>query len=154
MTTGKSRGGGVCFYINKRYCNTVVIRESICTPDIELLSISLRPHYLPREFQQLFYTLVYIHPRADASAASQLIADVTHRLDTISPGSPKFILGDFNHCTLSKTLRTYEQYVTCPTTLRNTTLDLCYGSVTGAYKSLTLPSFGASYHSSVFLMSV
>lgn len=153
-TTGKKRGGGVCFYVNQRYCNSVTIRERICTTDIELLSISLRPYYLPREFQQLFFTLVYIHPRADASAAAQLIADVTLKLDSICPDAPKFILGDFNHCVLSKTLRHYEQYVKCPTTQKNTALDLCYGSVNGAYKAHLLPSFGASYHNSVYLTPV
>lgn len=44
--------------------------------------------------------------------------------------------------------------MTCPTTHKNTILDLCYGSVSGAYKSLPMPSFGASYHSSVYLMPV
>lgn len=97
--TGKNQGGGVCFYVNEWYCNTVVIREKICTTDVELLTISLRPFYLPHEFQQLFYT-VYIHPRPNATVASQLIADVTHKLDSICPESPKFILGDFNHCNL------------------------------------------------------
>ena len=150
--TNKSRGGGVCFYVNQRYCKTIMVREKICTPDIELLTISLRPFYLPREFQQLFFTLVYINPRANASAATQLIADVTHRLDLICPDAPKFVLGDFNHCTLKKTLRTYEQYVSCATTRRNTTLDLCYGSVSGAYKSSPMPSLVASYHNSVYLM--
>lgn len=33
-------------------------------------------------------------------------------------------------------------------------LDLCYGSVSGAYKSLPMPSFGDSYHGSVYLMAV
>lgn len=140
--TGKSRGGGVCLFVNRRYCNTVVIREKLCTPDIELLSVSLRPHYLPCEFQQLFFTLVYIHPRANAAAAAQLIVDVTHRLNSICPDAPKFILGDFNHCTLTKSLKTYEQYVSCATTIRNSTIDLCYGSVSSAYKSLPMPSLG------------
>jgi len=152
--TGKSTGGGVCFYINEQYCNTVVVREKMCTPDLELLTISLRPYYLPREFPQLFFTLVYIHPRANANTAAQLIADVTHKLDSISPDAPKFILGDFNHCKLNKTLKTYEQYVTCATTLKNTTIDLCYGTVPSAYKSKAMPSFGASYHNSVFLAPV
>ncbi len=141
-------------FVNQWYCNTVVIREKLCTPDNELLSVSLRPHYLPREFQQLFFTLVYIHPRANAATAAQLIVDVTHRLDSICPDAPKFILGDFNHCTLTKSLKTYEQYVTCATTLRNSTIDLCYGSVSSAYKSLPMPSLGASYHKCVFLMPV
>ncbi|KAK0146639.1 hypothetical protein N1851_014036 [Merluccius polli] len=52
--TNKAKGGGVCFYVNERNCNTVVVRERICTTDLKLLSISLRPHYLPREFSQLF----------------------------------------------------------------------------------------------------
>ena len=59
--TGKEPGGGVCFYVDKKWCNTVFVREALCTPDIELLSISLRPFYLPREFPQLFFTLVFFH---------------------------------------------------------------------------------------------
>lgn len=38
-------GGGVSFYINQRYCNTVVVRERISTPDIELLT-DLTPAFL------------------------------------------------------------------------------------------------------------
>ena len=91
--TRKSRVGGVCFYVNERYCNTVKVRERICTTDLELLMISLRPFYLPREFQQLFYTLVYIHPRASATAAAQLIADVMSRLDVVCSDTPTFVLG-------------------------------------------------------------
>lgn len=86
-----------------------------------------------------------------ASVTAQLIADVTHRLTSICPYAPKFILGDFNHCNLNKTLRTYEQYASCATTWNNT-IDLCYGSVSGAYKSLPMASPGTSYHSSVCLM--
>lgn len=59
----------------KRCCNTLVVREKICTPDIELLTVSLRRFYLPHEFQQLFYTIVYIHLQANVSAAAQLIAE-------------------------------------------------------------------------------
>ncbi len=39
--TRKSLGGGLCLYVNKNWCNTVVVRETLCTPDIELLSVSL-----------------------------------------------------------------------------------------------------------------
>ncbi|XP_053273985.1 hairy and enhancer of split-related protein helt-like [Pleuronectes platessa] len=78
-----------------------------------------------QEFQQLFYTVVYIQPRANASAAAQLIADTTHKLDEICPDAPKFILGDFNKCDLG-----------------------------GAYRSIPMPALGASYHNSVYLMPV
>ncbi len=60
--TGKTAGGGLCLYVNKNWCKTALVRESVCTPDVELFSVSLRPFYLPREFPQLFVTLVYIHP--------------------------------------------------------------------------------------------
>lgn len=153
--TGKSRGGGgVCFYVNERFCNTVKVRERMCTTDPELLTISLRPFYLPREFQQLFYTLVYIHPRANATAAAQLIADVMSRLDAVCPDAPTFVLGDLNHCKLNTVLRTHEQYVTCSTTQKSTIIDLCYGTVKGAYTSMPMPSLGASYHNGVYLMPV
>jgi hypothetical protein len=59
--TGKTQGGGVCFYVNKQYCSAVTVRERICTSDIELLSVSLHPFYLPREFPQIFLTAVYIY---------------------------------------------------------------------------------------------
>ena len=92
--TGKEQGGGVCFYVDKKWCNMVFVREALCAPDNELLSISLRPFYLPREFPQLFDTLVYIHPGANASRAIEHITDNIHKLDYISPDTPKFILGD------------------------------------------------------------
>lgn len=50
QATGKRQGGGVCLYVNKWYCTFVTVRECICTPDVELLSVSLHPFYLPREF--------------------------------------------------------------------------------------------------------
>ena len=120
VDTGKEQGGGVCFYVNKKWCSTVFVREALCTPDIELLSISLRPFYLPRKFPQLFFTLVYIHPRANTSRAIEHTTGNIYKLDSIFPDAPKFILGDFNHCTLNKTLKTYHQYVTCPTRFNKT----------------------------------
>lgn len=94
------------------------------------------------------------HTQANASVAAQLIADVIQRLGDTCPEAPEFILGDFNHCVLDKTLRSYEQYVTCATTQKNTVTDLCYGSVNGAYRSMPMTSLGASYHNSVYLMLV
>ena len=67
---GKSQGGRVCLYINQQWCNNVTIRESICKSDIELLSVFVHPFYLPREFPQLFVTVVYIHPKANAQIAA------------------------------------------------------------------------------------
>lgn len=50
---------------------TVIVREKLCTTDIELLVVSLSPHYLPKEFPQLFLILEYIHPRDNAATATE-----------------------------------------------------------------------------------
>ena len=68
VATGKSTGGGLCLFLNERYCDakSVIIRERLCTADLELLSISLCPRYLPREFPWsvsflgLFYVCVFL----------------------------------------------------------------------------------------------
>ncbi len=75
------------------------------------------------------------------------------KLQNVSPDAPNFIMGDFNHCSLKYTLRIFQQYVTC-TTRVNTILDLCYGSVRGAYKSISNPPLGLSEHNTVFLIPV
>ena len=51
--THKSKGGGVMMYINKRWCQNFKVIKTICDANIELLCVSLRPFYLPREFNQL-----------------------------------------------------------------------------------------------------
>lgn len=49
---GKSKGGGLIIYINNRWCNPghVSIKVVLCSPNLELLAVSMRPNYLPREF--------------------------------------------------------------------------------------------------------
>lgn len=143
----------MCLYINCRWCKSFTVRKQLCLPDIELLSMSVRPFYLPREFPQLFVTIVYIHPKANAEAAANTIIRVVQRLRSISPDAPNIILGDFNHCNLNKTLTSFYQYVSCPTRL-NKTLDLCYGSIKGAYKSVADHALGSSDHNTVHLLPV
>ncbi len=150
VITGKSQGGGVCLYVNQRWCKNVTVRETVCTDDIELLSVSLRPHYLPREFPQIFLTVAYIHPKANAKNAVTTIQKVTQKLQSLSPDAPCFVLGDFNHCNL-KSMNTFYQYVSCPTRL-DKTIDLCYGAVNGAYKSIALPPLGSSDHNIILLI--
>ena len=63
--TGKTKGGGVCVFVNEKWCSNVTLKEQHCCADVELLTVALRPFYLPREFHQMFVTVVYIHPKAD-----------------------------------------------------------------------------------------
>lgn len=138
-------------YINKQWCNDWTIKEKLCTPNIEFMIVGLRPFYLPREFSQLFVMVVYIHPGADVREASQVVANRINRLEAISPDSPKFVIGDFNQCTLENVLPTFDQYVTQPTR-NDVTLDRCYGNVPRAYTTKACAQLGASDHNNVLLM--
>ena len=149
--TGKSLGGGLCLYVNKKWCNTIIIRGTLCNPDIELLSVSLRPFYLPREFPQIFITLVYIHPKANVVLATQAMVRTVQRLQRISPDAPNVVMGDFNQCRTGKSFCNFYQYVTCSTRLTKC-LDLCYGTVKDAYKSLYRAPLGSSDHNVVYFV--
>ncbi len=69
--TGKSRGGGVCFYINNSVCDERNIHyiKSFCSPDLEFYMLLCRPFWLPREFTAIIITTVYISPQANTDQA-------------------------------------------------------------------------------------
>ncbi len=69
--TGKSRGGGVCFYINNLCCDERNLHsiKSFCSPDLEFHMLLCRPFWLPREFTAIIITAVYIPPQANTDQA-------------------------------------------------------------------------------------
>ncbi len=71
--TGKSRGGGVCFYINNSWCNERNIHsiKSFCSPDLEFHTLLCRPFWLPREFTAIIITAVYIPPPSQHRPGTQ-----------------------------------------------------------------------------------
>ncbi len=48
--TGKSRGGGVCFYINNSWCDERNLHsiKSFCSPELEFHMLMCRPFWLPK----------------------------------------------------------------------------------------------------------
>ncbi len=74
---GKTKGGGVCFMINKKWCDprNISILSHSCSPYLEYLSIICRPFYLPREFTSIIVTAVYIPPQADTGLALSKLHD-------------------------------------------------------------------------------
>ncbi len=48
--TGKTRGGGLCFYINEGWCSDVTTLKKMCSPNLEALFINCKPFYSPQEF--------------------------------------------------------------------------------------------------------
>lgn len=143
--TSKHHGGGVCAYVNERWCKNVTIKDSKCNENIELLTIACRPFYLPREFNIVYITVVYIPPSADKTAARETLLDSIHRSENAHPGSVRIILGDFNGCSIDKQVPNYKQYVKC-NTRGNKTLDLMYCNVKNGYKINQKPPLGNSDH--------
>ena len=149
--SGKLSGGGVCIYVNERWCTNICVKHNYCSPDIELITVGLRPHYLPRESPQIFVTVVYIHPRADVNIASTAIYEIVHDLEKQSPDAVQLIMGDFNECDLKHVLPHYHQYVDIPTR-GHRTLDKCYGNIAYAYKSYSRAPLGKSDHDLIYLL--
>jgi len=55
----------------------------------------------------------YVPPSGNANMAAKVITDCVHRHLQNKPDAPMLILGDFNHCSLDKTLLGFHQYVKC-----------------------------------------
>ena len=147
----KESGGGVCFIINKRWCNDSKILNSSCTPDLETLFIECKPFYSPREFSSLILAAVYVPP--DANATNSMI-DLSSQISTIEnsrPDSLCIVLGDFNHTSLSKHLPKFKQQVKCATR-KDKTLDHCYCTINNAFHSIARSPLGRSDHNMVFLL--
>ncbi len=76
---GKTKGGGVCFMINKKWCDprNISILSGSCSPHLEHLSIIFH-HFINHqsEFSSIVVTSVYIPPQADTSLALSNLHDV------------------------------------------------------------------------------
>ncbi len=95
VEAGKTKGGGVCFFINKKWCDprNISILSRSCSPHLEHLSIICRSFYLPREFSSIVITSVYIPPQAYTSLALSNLHDVlsgyNNKLLTLPSSSPE-----------------------------------------------------------------
>ncbi len=149
---GKIKGGGVCFMINKKWCDprNISILSRSCSPHLEHLSIICRPFYLPREFSAVIATAVYIPPQADTSLALSKLHEELSGYINKHPDAASIIAGDFNKANLRKVMPNFHQHVSCPTRGPNT-LDHCYTQFKNAYKARSLPAFGKSDHAAIFL---
>ncbi len=144
---GKSKGGGVCFMTNKKWCDSRNISSlsRSFSPHLEHLSIICRPFYLPREFSAVIVTAAYIPPQADTGLALSKLHDVISGYINKHPDTAFIIAGDFNKANLRQVMPNFHQHVSCPTRGPNT-LDHCYSQFKNAYKARSLPAFGKSDH--------
>ncbi len=59
--SGKSRGGGLCVYINKEWCNNTAVLSKHCSSLVEFMFVKCRPFYLPWEFTPLLLSRFTFH---------------------------------------------------------------------------------------------
>lgn len=151
MDFGKTRGGGLCVYVNKCWSNNSKTVGSHCSPDLEYVAVKCRPAYLPREFTAVMLTGVYVPPDANANLALGRLQSLISSQQDKYPEAVHIIAGDFNHVELKTVLPTLYQHVKCPTR-GDKTLDKVYSNVNHGYRALQLPHLGQSDHMSLFLV--
>lgn len=91
--------------VNNRWCNPkhITVEQQVCSPDIELLAVSVCPYYLPREFSHVILLGVYVPPSTNGKSACDIIHTVRVKLQREDPHAFIVISGDFNHLPLSYT---------------------------------------------------
>ena len=148
--SGKTRGRGLCIYINNAWCTNSVTTESHCSPNVEFLMVKCRPYYLPRELTSVIVTAVYTPPDANAKLAMKELHAAISKQQTTHPEAAFIVAGDFNHSNLKTALPRFHQHVSC-NTRGDKTLDHVYSNIPGAYRATPLPHIGQSDHLSLFL---
>ncbi len=96
--TGKSRGGGVCFYINNSWCDerNLHLIKYFCSPDLEFHMLLCRPFWLPRDFTAIIITAVYIPPQANTDQALKELYGNVSEQKTAHPDAAFVVTGDLN----------------------------------------------------------
>ncbi|KAK3550119.1 hypothetical protein QTP86_021055, partial [Hemibagrus guttatus] len=149
--SGKTKGGGICFYINNSWCNDVKVLSQLCSPDLEAFIINCKPFYSPREFSSFILVGVYIPPQGNVHEAQRVLADEIQSVERTNPDALVIVLGDFHKGNLSHELPKYKQFIKCPTREGNV-LDHCYTIISGAYRAVPRAALGQSDHIMVHLI--
>lgn len=149
VLSNKSKGGGLAIYINRKWCNNISVKSTVCQPDFELLTVNLRPFYLPREFSNIFINLIYIPPDANKPAAVDYLKDHINNLSSDKPDSLQIVMGDTNRTELN--LPGFTQYVDC-TTRKDAILDTFHCNVKQAYRCIKKAPLKNSDHNMLFML--
>lgn len=86
----------MCIYINNNWCTNAAVISSHCSENIEFLTLKCHLFYLPREFNTVNITAVYIPPSANTKEALSTLYQSVSTLQSAHPDSACIIAGDFN----------------------------------------------------------
>ena len=147
--SGKTKGGGLCIFINTSWSTNSTIKQHICTPNLEVLVVSSRPFYLPREIPCTIFISVYL-PNGYHRESVERVYDIVLVYEHQKPDAAIIILGDTNGVTFN--LPWYKQYINC-NTRNDTRLELCYCNYPNAYgKCYRRSPLGIADHGSIVLL--
>lgn len=153
INSRKKMGGGVCLYVNDRWCKNTSVKEKYCDENIEYIVVSMRPFYLPREFPNVFVFVVYIPPDANYNGAIDKLLTCINLVEEKSPEAVKILLGDFNECNFKSYVPQYTQYVHC-STRKDKILDLLFCNVKNGYNIYKKPPLGSSDHNMLYCLPI
>ncbi|XP_063802123.1 uncharacterized protein LOC134969848 [Pseudophryne corroboree] len=151
MESGKTRGGGLCVYVNNNWCTDASLVATFCSVNVEYMVVKCRPFYLPREFSVALVMAVYIPPSAHVESALDILHAAIVKLETKYVEGVLLVAGDFNQARLKVVLPKFYQYVKVPTRGGNV-LDHVYCNIKDAYATFRYPNIGHSDHMSLFLV--
>jgi hypothetical protein len=86
-----------------------------CSPEVEYLMISSRPHYLQREFSSVLFVAMYLPPQNKAgtkTTLSQLYKAISKE-EHAHPEAALLVCGNFNTGKLKSVLPLFYQHVKC-----------------------------------------
>ena len=137
--------------VNFSWATDIAVLASHCSPVLELLTVKIRPFYLPREFTAVVMSVVYIPPQVDKATALDELYEIINSLENVHPEAAFIVVGDFNRANMKKVLPKYYQHIDF-FTRGDQTLDHCYTTFRGSYKPLPRPAFGKADRTSILLL--
>lgn len=149
--SGESQGGGLCIYINNNWCKNPRTVSSFCSPDIELLTVSCRPVYLPRELTCVVITAVHVPPSANTEVAMSVLYQTISKLQSFHTDGFFIVAGDFDQANMKTVLPHFHQHVDFATKGEHTP-NMAFTNIKDAFRAASRPNLGASDYLSVFLI--
>jgi hypothetical protein len=68
----KTRGGGLCIFVNNSWCTKSKEVSRFCSPEVEYLMVNSVVYSLSWEFSSVFFWAVYMSPQTDAGTKTTL----------------------------------------------------------------------------------
>ena len=123
-STKKTKGGGILVYVSQEWSVNNNSIHSHYDQNLEMLTINIRPHWLPREIQIVVIVSCHCPQTSDAKlaavtkATTETITNHINLLENKYSNAAIKALGDFKSIKLK--LPSYQQVVTQQTRQKNT----------------------------------